>query len=371
MRTTTTIAAALLAACMAAATATAQDYMGDGYNPAPAPQQYAPVQQGYPAPQGYPQQQGYPAQQGYPQQQGYPPQQGYMPAAPAPQPAPEIFVAIEKFTNEANAPDELFQTLRSRITDNIVNTRKYKIVERQRLNSVLSERKLIDSGMTDPGTDTAPEAGKLKSAAFVIYGSVLSLGQDQSQSSVQGFSARKDTAKVEIQLRIANAETGRLLSSKTIVAERSQNRMAGEGMRTEGNFEEQALQDAMREAAKKVTDALMELTFPAKILQVNPADLLVNLTQEQTEYGAIYEVFAPGQELFDPDTGESLGSSEMFVGKIAITRPAPRFSTAAPIGLPTSVFQPGMIIRRQSEAAAQRERQMEKQRAIQNFESRF
>ena len=338
MKTTTTIAATLVAATMAALTAAAQDYAPDAYA----------------APQGYPAQQGY--------------------AAPAPAPASQpqtykIAVAIDKFTNEANARDDLFQSLRSRITDNIVNTRKFEVVERQRMASVLSERKLADAGMTD--ADTAPEAGKLKAAGFVIYGSVLSLGLDQSQSSVQGFSASKDTAKVELQLRIANAETGKLLASKTIISEQSQNRMGGDGMRTTGNFAEQALQDAIRDAAKKVTDALMDLSYPAKILKVNPADLLVNLTQEQTEYGAVYEVFSPGEEIIDPDTGESLGSSESYVGKIAITRTAPRFSTAVPVGLPPSVFQPGMIIRRQDEAAAQRERQQEKQRAIQNFESRF
>lgn len=339
MKTTNTLAATLVAASMAALTAAAQDYMADGYAAPPAQQPYA-------APQGY--------------------------AAPAPAPQPQAYkiaVAIDKFTNEANARDDLFQSLRSRITDNIVNTRKFEVVERQRMASVLSERKLADAGMTD--ADTAPEAGKLKAAGFVIYGSVLSLGLDQSQSSVQGFSASKDTAKVELQLRIANAETGKLLASKTIISEQSQNRMGGDGMRTTGNFAEQALQDAIRDAAKKVTDALMDLSYPAKILKVNPADLLVNLTQEQTEYGAIYEVFSPGEEIIDPDTGESLGSSESYVGKIAITRTAPRFSTAVPVGLPPSVFQPGMIIRRQDETAAQRERQQEKQRAVQSFESRF
>ena len=339
MKTTNTLAATLVAASMAALTAAAQDYMADGYAAPPAQQPYA-------APQGY--------------------------AAPAPAPQPQAYkiaVAIDKFTNEANARDDLFQSLRSRITDNIVNTRKFEVVERQRMASVLSERKLADAGMTD--ADTAPEAGKLKAAGFVIYGSVLSLGLDQSQSSVQGFSASKDTAKVELQLRIANAETGKLLASKTIISEQSQNRMGGDGMRTTGNFAEQALQDAIRDAAKKVTDALMDLSYPAKILKVNPADLLVNLTQEQTEYGAVYEVFSPGEEIIDPDTGESLGSSESYVGKIAITRTAPRFSTAVPVGLPTSVFQAGMIIRRQDPAAAQRERQQEKQRAVQSFESRF
>lgn len=281
-----------------------------------------------------------------------------------------MVVAIEKFENEANAPSELFQTLRSRITDNIINTRKFDVVERQRLASVLSERKLADAGMTTE--ETAPDAGKLTAAGFILYGSVLSLGLDKSSSDIVGVAASKDTVKVEIQLRIANAESGKALSSKTIIATKSQSRMAGDGQRISGNVQEQAIQDAIREASKKVTDALMDLAYPAKIVKLNSEDLLVNLTKEQTEIGAIYEVFSPGEEIIDPDTKESLGSSEEYVGKIEISRTMPKFSSAIPVGgKQLSSFAPGMIIRRQDEEAAKREKQKEKEEAVKSFESRF
>ncbi len=284
--------------------------------------------------------------------------------------APKMIVAIDKFENEANCPDELFQTFRSRITDNIINTRKFEVVERQRLASVLSERKLVDSGLTKE--ETAPEAGKLKAAGFILYGSVLSLGRDGSSVSLVGLAASKGTIKVELQLRIANAETGKILSSKTIRASKSQSRMAGDGQLVSGNVEEQATQDAIREAAKKVTDALMDLAYPAKIITINDADLLVNLTKEQTEAGAIYEVFAVGKELFDPDTKESLGASESYIGKIEISRTMPKFSSAIPAGGKDLVsFRPGMIIRRQDEEAATRQIKKEKDEAVKSFESRF
>ena len=284
--------------------------------------------------------------------------------------AAKMVVAIDKFENEANCPDELFQALRSRITDNIINTRKFDVVERQRMGSVLSEQKNAASGLTTE--ESAPEANKIKAAGFVLYGSVLSLGRDGSSVSLVGVSSSKDTVKVELQLRIANAESGKILSSKTIRATKSQSRMAGDGQRVSGNVEEQAIQDAIREASKKVTDALMDLAFPAKIITINDADMLVNLTKEQTEIGAIYEVFAIGKELFDPDTKESLGTAETFVGKIEISRAMPKFSSAIPSGgKELASFKPGMIIHRHDEEAIKHENQKEKEEATKSFESRF
>jgi curli biogenesis system outer membrane secretion channel CsgG len=284
---------------------------------------------------------------------------------------PKMVVTVEKFENEANAPTEFFNSLRTRITDNIVNTRKFEVVERQRLASVLSERKLVDAGMTEEN-ETTPQAGKLKAAGFILYGSVLSLGLDKTQSDVVGLSAAKGTAKVEIQLRFANAESGKIISSKTVIATKSQSRMEGDGQQVTGNVGEQVVQDAIREAAKKVTEALVDLAYPTKILKLNPSDMLVNLTKEQTEIGAVYEVFSAGEEIKDPDTGESLGASEELVGKVEVARTSPKFSFVVPVSpAEIAAFKVGMLVRRQDEEAAKQEKVKARKEAVKTFESRF
>ena len=44
--------------------------------------------------------------------------------------------------------------------------------------------------------------------------------------------------------------------------------------------------------------------------------------------GQIWNVFAVGEELIDPDTKESLGREEILVGKVKITSVLPKTSTA-------------------------------------------
>jgi hypothetical protein len=46
------------------------------------------------------------------------------------------------------------------------------------------------------------------------------------------------------------------------------------------------------------------------------------------ELGQIWVVYGLGEELVDPDTGASLGRAELQVGKVRVTRIAPKFSEA-------------------------------------------
>jgi curli biogenesis system outer membrane secretion channel CsgG len=279
-----------------------------------------------------------------------------------------MVVAVDKFENKADAPSALFNTLRNRITSSIINTRKFQVVEREQLKSVLSEIKLAEAGVTD---ENLPEK-KLKAAGYVIYGTVLFLGMDENTAQVGGVGAMKTTARVEIELRFSSAETGKILSSKTVNGANSQSRMASEGTSTRGNVEEQAINSAIVDAAQQVTDALMDLTFPAKILAVSKTDITLNLTQEQVQEDDLFDVFSLGDELKDPDTGESLGAEEERVGRVRISRPGPKFSKAEPDGdLETDDLKVGMLVRRVSKAAMAKEQKKVKAKKAADFESRF
>ena len=285
--------------------------------------------------------------------------------------AERMRVAIAKFDNEANAPAELFNTLRSRITDNIINTRKFEVVERQQLNKVLSEQKLAEAGVTE--AESAPQSGKLKGAGFVIYGSVLSLGFDENTINSADMVAQKKTAIVELQLRFANAETGKIVSSKTIKARKSLSKLAGSGQTVASNTNDQVLQSSIADAAKKVTAALMDLAYPAKVLKVMPDDtILINLSKEATELDALYEVYEVGEELVDPDTGESLGSTEELLGEVKIVSTKPKYAVAVCQGkLKAEDLAPGMIVRRLDEKIAKKRKDAKNQAERAKLESRF
>jgi hypothetical protein len=62
--------------------------------------------------------------------------------------------------------------------------------------------------------------------------------------------------------------------------------------------------------------------------------------------GQLYDVYVLGEALIDPDTGESLGSGEEFIGSVKIARTTAKV-TYADIIEPGSGIQKGMVLRPQ------------------------
>ena len=90
--------------------------------------------------------------------------------APKAPPAPsKMFVAVYEFDNKSTAGANDVATIRDRITGAVVNTRKFEVVERERIKTLMKEHNLAAMGVTD--AEDAPAAGKMKAAGYSIYGS--------------------------------------------------------------------------------------------------------------------------------------------------------------------------------------------------------
>jgi TolB-like protein len=93
------------------------------------------------------------------------------------QPVPledQVTVGVLEFQslNEEARKDQLGKMISEIFTTSLVNSRAFKIIEREQLNKVVKELELKQSGMVE----TAAEAGKLLGANAVITGSVMKIG---------------------------------------------------------------------------------------------------------------------------------------------------------------------------------------------------
>jgi len=81
--------------------------------------------------------------------------------------------------------------------------------------------------------------------------------------------------------------------------------------------------------ASKMANRVVDVIHPAKIIAQTGKQVTINRgAGTGVSKGQEWEIFALGEEMIDPDTGESLGSSEVMVGLVSIQRVTPRFSTA-------------------------------------------
>ena len=282
-----------------------------------------------------------------------------------------MYVAIDKFDNKAGVDANQFSTIRTRIQQAVVGTRKFEVLEREQMKNVLSEQNLMASGMTNGDDPNAPEAGMMKAAGYVIYGNVLFYGVDQNQSAAAGSASMR--TKVELQINIASAETGKILATKSVIGIGKESRIAVAGTSVGGNIQEQCERAAVAEAAHGVVDALRDLCYPAKVVKVGKRNVIINMTNEEVSVGEIFDVIEQGEEIFDPDTGASLGSEGDALGRIRVTRVGPKVSTAVPCSEDPDLdeIEVGYFVRRVSKETIEKEYRDGKRRHDSSFEARF
>lgn len=108
------------------------------------------------------------------------------------------------------------------LTDELVNTGSFDVVERAKLGDTMQEHQLATSGAVDP--ETAIRAGRLVGAHFLIEGNVLQFDQTGSSGAnagqviggiaggvLGGYHSTRVTLKVAV--RIVNVETGQIIQA--------------------------------------------------------------------------------------------------------------------------------------------------------------
>jgi TolB-like protein len=125
-------------------------------------------------------------------------------SAPKSQPGPSPLVAVLAFKNlspstRLTAMEGGFADI---LQDNLSAVKDVRLVEREKLRTVLSEQKLSLSGLADAAT--AIRVGRLLGAQRLIYGSFVELGED-----------------LRLDVRLADSRTGAVLAAETATGKSS------------------------------------------------------------------------------------------------------------------------------------------------------
>ena len=288
-----------------------------------------------------------------------------------PQPS-RMVVAINKFENKSGAPDSVFETIRARVQQCVVGARKFEVVEREQLKAAMSEQTLVASGITDGEDADAPEAGKMKAASYIIYGNVLYCGKDKSGGSSEGVASAVVKSKVELQIKITNGETGKILTQKSAIGYGIDKAMATKEFSSSTG---QGMRDAIDEACHMAADALRDVAYPAKVIKVGKKDITINMTDEEVKEEDVFDVIEADEPMTDPDTGAFLGYDGDDVGRVVISRTGPQVSKAKPMDDleldDIDTDEHTYIIRRVSKATLKKEAKKASQKKKAAFESRF
>lgn len=218
------------------------------------------------------------------------------------------------------------------LTTTLVKSGRYTVIERAQMDKILQEQGLAMSGAVNP--QTAAQAGKILGVELAIMGAVTEFGYKKVSTGGAlkkigiGGALGKRSATVAVDIRFVNTSTAEILMAESVRKEKSKADISvdTDAMRfdSEAQFDETLVGKATREAINDIVKMLDEQSgggaWEAKVMLVTGSDVVINSGKEGgVKVGDVFSVIRVGEELIDPDTGESLGATEEEVGVIEVT----------------------------------------------------
>lgn len=213
----------------------------------------------------------------------------------------------------------------------LVKSGKYSVIERQELNKIMAEQNLGQSGAVT--AQTAAEIGKLLGVELAIFGSVTEFGYAESNTGGRlktqgiGLGIKSTTATIATDVRFVNTTTGEIVLAESVRREKSKKGLSVDTKQfnfdNQNKFDDSIVGKATREAIEDIVVLLNKeapkIPWQAKIVKGDGPIFINSGSEAGIDVGDIFVVYRAGEELVDPDTGLSLGSTEEKIGIIKVT----------------------------------------------------
>ncbi|MFQ5480405.1 MAG: CsgG/HfaB family protein [Thermodesulfobacteriota bacterium] len=273
-------------------------------------------------------------------------------------------VAVSRFENKTSYGTggawDIGNGMSDQLTDALIQSGNFVVLERQTLGDVIGEQDLASSGRTMKSKSA--RTGKITSAQILIKGAITEYDRSSSGSdtgvSVMGVhvGGSKGEAHVGLIIRMIDTTTSEVLASKRVEGKAKSGglnfgiNVGSVGFGTKG-FKKtplgKATQIAIDNAVEAISSGLENIPYQGRVILVKGESLYLSAgTRTGAAVGDEFTVYSLGEELVDPDTGEMLGSEEEKLGKVKIYSVKEKFSKARAVGTLNGA-EKGNIIRAQ------------------------
>jgi len=227
--------------------------------------------------------------------------------------------------------DRVLQSMNGQLIDRINATRKFQVVARSDLDDILKEQDFASSGNVDLNDKSAAQQFKIAGVKYLVVTTVDDFQDYNEVATFQGTgrSASKRVIRLSCVGKIYDSTTGKLLESTNFQISNKDISENKTYSARDSNLNEDLLVAIAREMSGKIANRVTDVIFPPKVLSKRDKQITINRGDgTDIAVGQIWNVFALGEELIDPDTKESLGREEILIGKAKITSVLPKTSTA-------------------------------------------
>lgn len=246
-------------------------------------------------------------------------------------------VAVIEFENkstwhwsQSGAPGELLVT-------KLVKSGAFSVIEREKLDKIMQEQNLGQSGAVT--AQTAAQIGKILGLNYIITGAVTEWSTTDKGGHVGGTGVGVKSYTASVDVRVIDVNTAEIVAAVT--GEGRETGFSGSGVlpvpglggvSTGGGegYSEKRAAVALRDAVDKAGDQIIQQMSGAapsaspgvgmpKVAKVDGKKVTINKgTGDGIQVGQVFGVYALGEEIKDPDTGQTLSQEENKIGTVKV-----------------------------------------------------
>ncbi|HVA36424.1 MAG TPA: CsgG/HfaB family protein [Candidatus Dormibacteraeota bacterium] len=230
--------------------------------------------------------------------------------------------------------------LSSLLTDQLVNTNKFSVVDRAHVEDVLREKNMAQSGDVSPATSV--QIGHLIGAGYLVEGRIIQFDKTASNAGAVGGliggalgvgGVKGDKVTLHVSVHVIDATTGRIVqaidqeqsATGTSFAIVGIGRGIGAGYSSQ-NFLSSTMGKLLNSAAQGISEKIdptkMVATAPAaqivgRIIAIDQGAIVLNVgANKNVQTGMFFDVFEV-KKIKDPDSGKML-TTEIKRGTVQI-----------------------------------------------------
>ncbi len=265
-------------------------------------------------------------------------------------------IAVVDFENKSGYSGQwkIGEGMADRLVTELVKSKRFQIFEREQMGKVMEEQSLSMTGIITP--QSATQLGQLIGVKYIVLGSVTEFGEEETKKGVslfgKGISKTTVKGRIGLDVRMIDVETTEIIYAESVTKEKSSSALGFKTRKFDMNKDiklnntvvGEAVSEAITEIVEKLVESAANVPFEGKIIKLAGEEIYIKPGADGgLQEGDIFEVWNQGEELIDPDTGISLGSTEAKVATIEITQVLEKFSKAKVID--GGAIQSGDLVR--------------------------
>lgn len=213
------------------------------------------------------------------------------------------------------------QIFQQKLTDSLVQSRRFTVLDREEEALYKSEKKKWKS--EDFAVEEKAKLGMRLGADYIVTGKILSYvtGRARKDIRITGESYYRERIAAQVSYKVIVPATMQVKWSSTVTIDKTYERDTPTSIGT-------LSARLSNMVAQKISTQLLQAIYPLKVIKVKNKRVYLNMGGVNLKEGQHYNVYHLGERLIDPYTKESLGRAESKVATIKVTEVKNKYAVA-------------------------------------------